>query len=153
MDEIGDADRRILNALQADSRLSNQQLAEIAGMSASACWRRVKALEDAGIIRRYCAIVDPARIGRTFHAIVHVTLTRHDGRNVETFIAEVRRRPEVLDCHATTGEADYHLRVVCADLAAYEAFLREKLTQVAGVSSIESSFSLGQVKYSRVLPI
>ncbi|MDN2581166.1 Lrp/AsnC family transcriptional regulator [Aquibium sp. ELW1220] len=153
MDEIGDADRRILNALQADSRLSNQQLAEIAGMSASACWRRVKALEDAGIIRRYCAIVDPARIGRTFHAIVHVTLTRHDGRNVETFIAEVRRRPEVLDCHATTGEADYHLRVVCADLAAYNEFLERFLFRLPGVATVRTNLVLKEIKQETAIAL
>lgn len=153
MDGIGDADRRILNALQADGRLSNQQLADIAGMSASACWRRVKALEEAGIIRRYCAIVDPVRVGMTFHAIVHVTLTRHDERNVETFIAEVRRRPEVLGCQATTGEADYHLRVVCADLSAYNDFLERFLFRLPGVATVRTNLVLKEIKQETAIAL
>src|SRR5690606_3507600 len=97
-------------------RITNQELAERAGMSASACWRRVRALEEGGVIRRYATVLDAAKAGLSFHAIAHVTLTRHDHRHVDTFIAEVGRRPEVLDCFAVTGEADYMLRVMCADL-------------------------------------
>lgn len=143
---LEDQDRRILNALQVDSRLSNQDLAQRVGMSASACWRRVKALEEAGIIRRYCAIVDPAAVGMGFHAIVHVTLTRHNETHVATFIAEVRRRSEVLDCHATTGEADYHLRIVCADLAAYNDFLERFLFRLPGVATVRTNLVLKEIK-------
>jgi DNA-binding Lrp family transcriptional regulator len=153
VEKLEDQDRRILNALQADSRISNQDLAQRAGMSASACWRRVRALEEAGIIRRYCAIVDPARVGRTFHAIVHVTLTRHDERHVETFIAEVRRRPEVLDCHATTGEADYHLRVVCEDLAAYNEFLERFLFRLPGIANVRTNLVLKEIKQETAIAL
>ncbi len=153
METLEDQDRRILNALQADSRLSNQELAQRAGMSASACWRRVKALEEAGIIRRYCAIVDPAAVGMAFHAIVHVTLTRHDETHVATFIAEVRRRPEVLDCHATTGEADYHLRVVCADLAAYNDFLERFLFRLPGIANVRTNLVLKEIKQETAIAL
>src|SRR5690606_5635097 len=105
--QLSDQDRRLIERLQADGRISNQELAEAVGMSASACWRRVRALEEAGVIRQYAALIDPQRAGLSFQAIVHVTLTRHDHRHVETFIAEIRKRREVLDCFATTGEADY----------------------------------------------
>jgi len=150
---LEDQDRRILNALQVDSRLSNQDLAQRVGMSASACWRRVKALEEAGIIRRYCAIVDPAAVGMGFHAIVHVTLTRHDETHVATFIAEVRRRSEVLDCHATTGEADYHLRIVCADLAAYNDFLERFLFRLPGVATVRTNLVLKEIKQETAIAL
>ncbi|APH74544.1 Lrp/AsnC family transcriptional regulator [Aquibium oceanicum] len=146
-------DRRILAALQADSRVSNQELADRAGMSASACWRRVKALEEAGIIRRYCAIVDAAAVGMDFHAIVHVSLTRHDHNHVDTFIAEVKRRPEVLDCFATTGEADYHLRIVCADLAAYNDFLEGFLFRLPGISNVRTNLVLKDIKQETALAL
>jgi Lrp/AsnC family leucine-responsive transcriptional regulator len=153
LEKLEEQDRRILNALQADSRLSNQELAQRAGMSASACWRRVKALEDAGVIRRYCAIVDPAAVGMGFHALVHVTLTRHDETHVATFIAEVRRRPEVLDCHATTGEADYHLRVVCADLAAYNDFLERFLFRLPGIANVRTNLVLKEIKQETAIAL
>ncbi len=151
MTKLEEHDRRILAALQADSRVSNQELADRAGMSASACWRRVKALEEAGIIRRYCAIVDAAAVGMGFHAIVHVSLTRHDHNHVDTFIAEVKRRPEVLDCFATTGEADYHLRIVCADLAAYNDFLEGFLFRLPGISNVRTNLVLKDIKQETAL--
>ena len=153
MAKLEDQDRRILAALQADSRVPNQELADIAGMSASACWRRVKALEEAGIIRRYCAIVDAAAVGMGFHAIVHVSLTRHDHNHVDTFIAEVKRRPEVLDCFATTGEADYHLRIVCADLAAYNAFLEGFLFRLPGIANVRTNLVLKDIKQETALAL
>lgn len=153
MTKLEEQDRRILAALQADSRVSNQELADRAGMSASACWRRVKALEEAGIIRRYCAIVDAAAVGMDFHAIVHVSLTRHDHNHVDTFIAEVKRRPEVLDCFATTGEADYHLRIVCADLAAYNDFLEGFLFRLPGISNVRTNLVLKDIKQETALAL
>lgn len=153
MTKLEEQDRRILAALQADSRVSNQELADRAGMSASACWRRVKALEEAGIIRRYCAIVDAAAVGMGFHAIVHVSLTRHDHNHVDTFIAEVKRRPEVLDCFATTGEADYHLRIVCADLAAYNDFLEGFLFRLPGISNVRTNLVLKDIKQETALAL
>ena len=153
MAKLEEQDRRIRAAKQADSRVSNQELADIAGMSASACWRRVKALEEAGIIRRYCAIVDAAAVGMGFHAIVHVSLTRHDHNHVDTFIAEVKRRPEVLDCFATTGEADYQLRIVCADLAAYNDFLEGFLFRLPGIANVRTNLVLKDIKQETALAL
>lgn len=153
MAKLEELDRRILAALQADSRVSNQELADIAGMSASACWRRVKALEETGIIRRYCAIVDAAAVGMGFHAIVHVSLTRHDHNHVDTLISEVKRRPEVLDCFATTGEADYHLRIVCADLAAYNDFLEGFLFRLPGIANVRTNLVLKDIKQETALAL
>jgi DNA-binding Lrp family transcriptional regulator len=151
--ELTDQDRRILRALQASGRISNQDLADAAGMSASACWRRVRALEEAGIIRGYAALLDELKAGLSFQAIVHVTLTRHDHGHVETFIAEVGRRPEVLDGFATTGEADYHLRVVCEDLEAYNAFLEGFLFRLPGIATVRTNLVLKQIKRETALPV
>lgn len=150
---LNEQDRRLLRALQADGRLSNLELAEKAGMSASACWRRVRALEEAGVIRRYAALVDAPAAGLTFHAVVHVTLTRHDHGHVETFIEEVRRRPEVLDCLATTGEADYHLRVVCEDLDAYNRFLEGFLFRLPGIANVRTNLVLKPIKMETALAL
>jgi DNA-binding Lrp family transcriptional regulator len=150
---LEEPDRRIIRAMQADGRISNQELAERVGMSASACWRRVRALEEAGIIRGYAALVDPARAGLGFHAVVHVTLTRHDHRHVDTFIAEVGRRPEVLDCFATTGEADYHLRVLCRDLDAYNQFLEGFLFRLPGIANVRTNLVLKGIKQDSPIPV
>ncbi len=146
------ADRTLLRLLQTDARLSNQELAERAGLSASACWRRVKAMEDAGLIVRHVAVVDPDKAGVGFRAIVHVSLIRHVRQNAEAFAGAVAARPEVLDCWSTTGEADYHLRVACADLAAYNRFL-ELLFELPGVSNVRTNLILREIKTGGPLPI
>ena len=153
MENLTEQDRALRRALQQDARITNQELAERAGMSASACWRRVRALEEAGVVRRYAAILDAGRAGLGFHAIAHVTLTRHDHRHVDTFIAEVARRPEVLDCFAVTGEADYHLRVVCADLDAYNRFLEAFLFRLPGIANVRTNLVLKDIKQGTALPL
>jgi Lrp/AsnC family leucine-responsive transcriptional regulator len=153
MEELTDQDRRLLREMQANARISNQDLAERVGMSASACWRRVRALEEAGVIRRYAALLDATKAGQKFHAIVHVTLTRHDHSHVETFIAEVIRRPEILDCFAVTGEADYHLRVVCADLDAYNRLLEGFLFRLPGIANVRTNLVLRGIKQETSLPL
>lgn len=153
MEELTEQDRRLLRILQDNAHISNQDLAEQAGMSASACWRRVRALEEAGVIRRYATILDAARAGQKFHAIAHVSLTRHDHSHVDTFIAEVRRRPEVLDCFATTGEADYHLRVVCESLDAYNRFLEGFLFRLPGIANVRTNLVLKDIKQETALPL
>jgi len=150
---LDEVDLRLLRLLQADGRISNQDLAEKAGMSASACWRRVRALEEAGVIRGYAALVDPARTGLRFQAMVHVMLTRHDHRHVDTFIAEVGRRAEVLDCFATTGEADYHLRVLCRDLDAYNQFLEGFLFRLPGIANVRTNLVLKSIKQASAVPV
>ncbi|GAB4272407.1 MAG: Lrp/AsnC family transcriptional regulator [Pararhodobacter sp.] len=150
---LDDRDRRILALLQRDSRISTADLAEAAGMSTSACWRRVKALEEAGVIARYGVRVDPARAGLGFQAIVHVQLIRHDQAQVAAFIRQIERRDEVLDCFATTGQADYHLRVLCRDIAAYNAFLEGFLFTLPAVQSAQTNVVLREVKQAGALPL
>ncbi len=153
MERLTEQDRLLLRALQQDARITNQELAEKAGMSASACWRRVRALEEEGVIRRYAALLDAGKAGLGFHAIAHVTLTRHDHRHVDTFIAEVARRAEVLDCFAVTGEADYLLRVVCADLDAYNRFLEAFLFRLPGIANVRTSLVLKGIKQETAAPV
>ena len=146
-------DRTLLELLQQDCRIPNAELAQRVGMSPSACWRRVKALEQSGLIRRYACELDAATAGLRFTAMVHVSLSRHDRSNVETFVSRVLERPEVLDCHATTGDADYHLRVVCADADAYNRFLDDFLFDLPGVSKVRTNLVLKQIKHTTALPL
>ena len=151
--ELTEQDRRILALLQADSRIANQELADRVGMSASACWRRVRLLEEEGVIAAYPAVLDATKAGLSFSAIVHVTLMRHEAHPVSAFISRIVERPEVLDCFATTGEADYHLRVVCRDKDAYNAFLEDFLFRLPGIAHVRTNLVLKDIKLSAKLPL
>lgn len=144
--DLDDRDRRLLALLQEDCRIPNAELAEKVGMSPSACWRRVRALEQAGVIDRYSAILRPKQLGLSFHAIVHVQLARHDPDAIAAFIRAVASRREVQDCHATTGQADYHLRVVCADIDAYNRFLDDFLFRLPAVRGAQTNVVLKEIK-------
>lgn len=146
-------DRKILRALQEDGRMTIQAVAEGVGLSASPCLRRIRQMERAGIIAGYSAMVDQKAVGLPVSVFISIKLERQRSHELDAFGAAIGRWPEVMECYLMTGQFDFLLRVVCADLGAYEQFLRERLTQVEGVASIESSFSLGQVKVSRVLPL
>ena len=145
-------DRRILAELQRDSRLTTQELAERVGMSTSAAWRRVRSLEEAGIIERYAAIVNAKKSGFGLASMVHVSLARHEQKNVEHFVREVSKHPEVLECFATSGEADFHLRVVVEDIDAYNVFLDEFIFKLPGVSQVRSNIVLKEIKADTALP-
>ncbi|GAB4372870.1 MAG: Lrp/AsnC family transcriptional regulator [Kiloniellaceae bacterium] len=146
-------DRKILGALQDNGRLSNVELAERVGLSASPCLRRVRMLEDAGMITRYVALLDQKAVGLPVSVFISIKLERQSEDDLDRFEAEVARYPEVLECYLMTGTRDYLLRVATRDLAAYERFLKTKLTRVENVASIESSFALKQVKYTNSLPL
>jgi Lrp/AsnC family transcriptional regulator, leucine-responsive regulatory protein len=146
MPEPDETDDTILRALSKDSRISNADLAEKVGLSASSCWRRVRALEEAGVIEGYTIRINDARRGLGFMAIVHVQLTRHDPEQQQVFIRAVRHREEVRACYATTGQADYHLHVTCADIDAYNRFLEQFLFRIPAVSSAQTNVILRSVK-------
>jgi len=145
-------DRSILAELQQDSRLTMQELADRVGMSSSAVWRRVKSLEEDGIIDRYAVIVNPKKAGFGLASMVHVSLARHERTHVEHFIREVLRHPEVLECFATSGEADFHLRVVVEDIDAYNKFLDSFIFKLPGVSQVRSNIVLKEIKADTALP-
>ncbi len=149
---IDPLDGRLLQQLQHDSRQSNQQLADSVGMSSSACWRRVASLEAAGVIARYTALVDREKAGFSMSAILHVSLDRHDEKFVSEFVVRVRKRPEVLECFATTGDADYHLRVVVSDMAAYNRFLDDFMFKIPGIRHVRTNVILKEIKYDVALP-
>jgi DNA-binding Lrp family transcriptional regulator len=146
-------DRAILGELQRDSRLTMQQLAEKVGMSSSACWRRVRALEESGVIDRYAVILNPRKAGFTLSSMTLVSLAMHEEKSVENFITEVMRHPEVLECFATSGEADFHLRVVVEDMDAYNKFLADFIFRIPGVSQVRSNIVLKEIKADTALPL
>ena len=150
LDEI---DRRILTVLQENARISNVDLADTVGVSPSPCWRRVRDLEQSGVIARYVTLIDPGEVGLPVSVFIQVSLEKQVEPTLEAFESAVLARPEVMECYLMTGDADYLLRVVVADLAAYERFLIDHLTRVPGVASIKSSFALKQVKYRTALPL
>jgi DNA-binding Lrp family transcriptional regulator len=149
---VEEHDERILAHLQKDGRATNQQLAEEVGMSTSACWRRVRALEESGVIQGYAALVARERAGFAMSAILHVSLERHDAKFVDEFVSQVTRRREVLECFATTGDADYHLRVVVRDMQAYNHFLDDFMFRIPGIRYVRSNVVLKEIKTGVALP-
>jgi len=151
--QIDGTDRRILDLLQDDARLTNVDLAQKVGLSPSPCLRRVRLLEEGGVIRRYVTLLDPAQVGLPVSVFVQVTLERQVETALQQFEDAVRQHPEVMECYLMTGDADYLLRVVAPDLESYQRFLLDHLTRIPGVASIKSSFALKQVSYRTALPL
>jgi DNA-binding Lrp family transcriptional regulator len=151
--QIDAIDLKILDVLQRNARISNAELAQSVGLSPSPCLRRIRNLEKAGVISKYAAILDQTVVELSISVFVQVTLERQVEAALETFERLIRERAEVLECYLMTGDADYLLRIVVPDVAAYEQFLKDHLTRIPGVSSIKSSFALNRVKYETALPI
>lgn len=151
--KLDDIDRRIVQALQADGRMSIQDLAAQVGLSPSPCARRVRLLEEAGVIKGYVAVIDQEKLGLPVSVFASIKLERQREEELDRFGVAVQRWPEVADCYLMTGQRDYLLRIIVSDLAAYERFLKDKLTRLDNVASIESSFALGQVKRSFSVPV
>lgn len=150
---MDDKDLKILQVLQQNGRLTNQELSERVALSPSPCLRRVRNLEEAGVITGYTAIIDQKAVGVSVTAFVQIKLERHGDETVRAFEAAIEALPNVMDCWLMTGEADYLLRVVTRDLDHFEQFVRGALQKVPGVASISSSFAYGRVKRSPVLPL
>lgn len=153
MASLDDIDRKLLTLLQQDSRLTLQQLAERVGLSPTPCHRRIRLLEERGVISRYSATVDQRKVGLPVSVFISIKLARQTEEDLQKFAKAVANWPEVLECYLMTGHRDYLMRVVVADLSAYEQFLKQKLTRLDSVASIESSFALDQIKYSTALPL
>jgi Lrp/AsnC family leucine-responsive transcriptional regulator len=151
-------DRKILAILQADGRLSNQDVAEQVNLSPSPCLRRIKRLEEAGVIRQYVALLDPAQIGLGLQAYVNVRLEKHfEGGRASTphadFAASVENWPEVVACYAMTGEMDYLLRVHVEDMDHFSRFMMKTLLTHPAVADVKSSFALTRIKDTTALPL
>lgn len=147
-------DRRILDALQQDGTLNNQQLAEAIGLSPSPCLRRVRALEESGIIRQRVTVLDHKKLGLSLTAIILIGMDRHTPERFEAFEQQVAQYPEVQECYLITGQdADYMLKVVVPDMDQYHQFLLNQITRIPGVSGVHSSFVLRRVIDSTALPL
>ncbi len=152
--ELDRYDRHILSLLQADGRLSNQELAERIGLSPSPCLRRVRALEESGLIAGYRAIVDGKKLGLTLMALVHISMDRHTPERFTNFESKVNDLPEVLECLLITGQAaDYQLKVIVRDMDAYQDLLLNRITRIEGVTGVHSSFVLRRVLDRTALPV
>ncbi|GGF53790.1 transcriptional regulator [Azorhizobium oxalatiphilum] len=151
-DQLDEASLRILDVLQVEGEISNTDLAERVGMSASPCWRRVADLRRRGVIRGSVALVDPLKLGLAVNVFVHVTLKQQDEASLKVFTDAIAKRPEVMECYLMTGEADFMLRVVVEDLPRFQELMMSCFTKIPGVANIRSSFALDQVKYTTALP-
>ena len=151
--QLDRTDRRILAAIQDDSRISNADLARKVDLSPSPCWRRLRALEQAGVIRQHVSLLDAEAVGLPVSVFVSVSLEKQVEENLERFEAAVAERPEVMECYLMTGEADYLLRVVVPDLRSFERFVLQQLSRIPGVANIKSSFALKQVRYKTAIPL
>lgn len=153
MKALDAVDLRLLIELQADARISNVALADKVNLSASACLARVRALESAGVISRYVTLLDPASVGLGISVFIHITLERQTENELSVFERAMRENPDVMECYLMTGDSDYLVRVVVPDLPALERFIVARLSKIAGVANIRSSFTLKQVKYQTALPL
>jgi Lrp/AsnC family transcriptional regulator, leucine-responsive regulatory protein len=146
-------DQKILNILQVNSKITNAQLASEIGISASGMLDRVKRLENAGIIKKYVALVDPEKAGRGVIALVSVSLSAHKMNAFDTFTRQIKKIDEVLECYHTAGEEDFVLKVVVKDIPEYENFILKKLTRIEGVNKVKTNFVLSTVKYNTKIQI
>ena len=151
--QLDDIDRRILRELQQDGRLQNIELARRVGLSPSPCLRRVKLLEDAGIIGRYVAVVDQAKVGLGLSMFARISLTAQDAETIDHFIAAMKRLPEVVECYIMLGESDALLRVVVPDLSDYRRFQSTHLTRKNGIQTVKTDVPSETVKQSFALPL
>jgi Lrp/AsnC family transcriptional regulator, leucine-responsive regulatory protein len=151
--KIDQIDRRILRALQKDGRLQNVELAKRVGLSPSPCLRRVRRLEEAGVIDRYSALLDASKIGVNLTVFARVSLISQDAETVERFTNAMRNHPQVVECYVMAGECDALLRVVAADLDDYRRFQSTHLTRVNAVQTVKTDIPLQKIKLSSELPL
>ena len=152
MTELDAIDRKILSLLQQDSRLTMQEISEKVGLSPSPCHRRIKMLEERGIITRYGVTIDQRAVGLPVSVFVSIKLARQQEEDLERFAKAVAAWSEVMECYLMTGEADYQLRILVRSLTEFEDFLRYRLTRVTGVANVTTSFALRPVIYKTSLP-
>lgn len=153
MNPLDRHDVALLSELQRDSRQTVQQLAAAVGLSSTPCWKRVKEMEAAGIIRGYTALVDREKVGLALCVLAEVNLTRHNEDDVRRFEKEVAACPQIVSCYSTTGQADYVIKVLVPDIKNYESFLHEIMFKLPGVTHVRSSVVLKEVKAETRLPL
>jgi Lrp/AsnC family leucine-responsive transcriptional regulator len=147
-------DKRLLEALQANAKISNLELAEKIGLSPTPCARRIKRMEDAGLIRGHVTLLDDAALGLSLTAMISISMDRHTPERFENFEQQISNFPEIIECSIVTGQsADYLLKAVLPDMARYEEFLLGRLTKIEGVTGVHSSFVLRKVINRTALPL
>ena len=152
METLDRHDLILLSELQRDSRQTVQQLGESAGLSSTPTWKRIKEMESTGVIRGYTALVDREKVGLSLAILAEINLTRHNEDDVRRFEREVSACPAIVSCYATTGQADYVIKVLVPDIKAYESFLHEVLFKLPGVTHVRSSVVLKEIKSETRLP-
>ena len=153
MPNLTTQDKNLLQILQQDGKVNTQSLAEKVGMSPSPCWRRVRKLEETGVIERYVALLDAKKLGLNARAYVHVSLLDHAEETINTFDKFVLTEPQIIECCAVTGSDDYLLKVIAADPEGLEQFIMQKILRLGVVRSSTTHFVLRQKKYSTALPL
>jgi len=145
--------QKILRLLQLDARRSVQEISDQVGLSSTPCWRRIKDMEQSGVIQRYTALLDREKLGLHVCALAHIHLTRHTEGGVEQFEREIITCPEVTECYSTTGEADYILKIVAPDIKSYDAFLHDRIFKIPAVAQVRTSVVLREIKFDTQLPL
>lgn len=152
--QLDNYDRQILSVLQQDGRISNQELAERIGLSPSPCLRRLRTLEESGLITGYRALLDAKKLGLSLMALIHISMDQHTPERFGNFEEKIAQIPEVLECLLITGQdADYQLKVVVRDMDGYQELLLNRITRIAGVTGVHSSFVLRRVVDNTALPL
>jgi DNA-binding Lrp family transcriptional regulator len=151
--KLDDIDRRILRNLQKNGRRQNAELADEVGLSPSPCLRRIKLLEESGVIERYVALLDATKIGMGLTVFARIWLTGQDVETVDYFTNEVKKLPQIVECHLMAGDCDFLLRVVATDLDDYRRFQINHLTRIKGVQSVKTEIPMQKVKLTTELPI
>ena len=151
--KLDNIDRKILELLQANSNITNAQLAQEIGLSAAPTLERVKKLETGGVIRSYHAVIDPASVGLGVSTFVMVTLKGHNKENIAKFMNAINGIPEIVECHHVTGNADFILKIVCSDIPAYQNLMLEKVTNIEVVDNLQSTVILSTLKDTKRIPV
>jgi Lrp/AsnC family transcriptional regulator len=150
--KLSASDQKLLQALQDNVSLSQIELAEYAGLSRTSVWRRVRELEDAGVIENRVALLNPEALGLQIHVLLSVTMVKHSDETRRSFEVHVENLPEVMECFSVSGERDYVLQIISRDMESYNQFLNTKILHHASVHSASSSFALRRVKYTTAVP-
>jgi len=153
MNQVTRSDRRLLDALQQDSTLSQIDLAERSGKSRTSVWRRIRELEEAGLIEGKVALLNPGELGLQIHVLLSVSMVMHSDRTRKEFEAHVQALPEVMECYSVSGDRDYVLLILSKDMESYNDFLNRNILDHPSVHSASSSFALRRIKYTTALPL
>lgn len=151
--EIDEIDRAILRTLQREAKIQNIELAERVHLSPSPCLRRVRLLEEAGVIERYAALLDPAKVGAGLTIFARVWVTGPDEKTIGRFVEAIMKLPQVVECHMLAGDCDFLLKIVAADLSAYRRFRVEELGRIVCIRDIKSDIPMQRIKYTCELPV